>query len=343
MKKIILLAALAFAICNNAVAQNITANPFPGFGTTTGTAIQGPGTLGAATATTLAIAGCTLSTDVFCLTGTATFSSTVSAVSMNASSSLNASTNAGIITLGASADVILSRPSGATLQFGNADTASPVAQTIQFQNVATGTSNVAGANALWNLSRGTGSGIGGNLTLNCAPHGASATVVNTLVSCFTVNGDTRAIGLPGLASSSAAQTGTVCWTTGGGNLTVDTTTTCLLSLEEFKNIKSNISGTEALTLVTKLKPFWFSYKPGYNATDFRVHAGLGAHQVESVDRRLVGYDANGKLTGIRYADSITSLNVAAIQALTVQVADLSDRVTKLGRCKHLYIRGLACW
>jgi len=148
------------------------------------------------------------------------------------------------------------------------------------------------------------------------------------------------VAMPTIASSSAAQTGTVCWTTGTGNLTVDTTTTCLLSLEETKNIQGNIDPMQAIAEEMKLKPFWFSYKPGSHQTDHAVHAGLGAHQVESVDKRLVGYDPKGKLQGVRYADSVTSLNVAAIKGLQQEIITLKaandnllQRVSRLERHK----------
>lgn len=147
-----------------------------------------------------------------------------------------------------------------------------------------------------------------------------------------------AVTAPNLATSSAAQTGTVCWTTVTGNFTVDTTTTCLLSLEETKNIQGSIDPMMALAEEMKLKPFWFSYKSGTNQTDHAVHAGLGAHQVESVDKRLVGYDPKGKLQGVRYADSVTSLNVAAIKGLQTEILtlkaandNLQARISKLER------------
>jgi hypothetical protein len=65
----------------------------------------------------------------------------------------------GTITI--SADAILSAPASATLQLGAADASSPVAQTLQVQNVVGGTSSTAGA--AWTLqgSLSTGSGAAG--------------------------------------------------------------------------------------------------------------------------------------------------------------------------------------
>jgi hypothetical protein len=95
--------------------------------------------------------------------------------------------NGGVLKFGGSGDLILSRHAAANLQLGNADAASPVAQTLNAQNVVAGTSNTAGAN--WTIagSKGTGSGIGGNIVVQTAPPGAAATVQNTPVTALTVN------------------------------------------------------------------------------------------------------------------------------------------------------------
>lgn len=176
-------------------------------------------------------------------------------------------------------------------------------------------------------------GIGADAAGDVSIIADNATVATEMIR---VTGTT--VAMPTIAASSAAQTGTVCWTTGTGNLTVDTTTTCLLSLEETKNIQADIDPMQAIAEEMKLKPFWFSYKPGTNQADHAVHAGLGAHQVESVDKRLVGYDPKGKLQGVRYADSVTSLNVAAIKGLQSEILslkvandNLQKRVAKLER------------
>jgi len=57
-----------------------------------------------------------------------------------------------------------------TFQHGAADAASPVAQTVAFQNVVAGTTNTAGANATINPSIGTGTGVSGNIVFNYASH-----------------------------------------------------------------------------------------------------------------------------------------------------------------------------
>lgn len=130
-----------------------------------------------------------------------------------------------------------------------------------------------------------------------------------------------AVVMPNLASSSAGTTGTVCWTTGTGNLIVDTTTTCLLSLEEMKDKHGAITG--ALDIVKKLEPFWFTWKkemPEY-AGDKAEQPGLGAHQVAGVDKRLAAYDTEGKLHGVRYQE-MTAVLVAAIKEQQEEIDEL---------------------
>jgi hypothetical protein len=132
-----------------------------------------------------------------------------------------------------------------------------------------------------------------------------------------------------MTQTSAAQSGTVCYNSGTGAVNYDATLGCLTSLEETKNILANIGGAEALALDMKLKPIWFSYKPGPGVTDVAPHAGLGAHATEAVDARLIAYNAKGALQGVRYADSITSLNVAAIQYVQGEFQSLQDEVIDL--------------
>jgi len=127
--------------------------------------------------------------------------------------------------------------------------------------------------------------------------------------------------MPDLASSSSATTGTVCWTTATGLLNVDTTVACLASLEEMKDKHGDIDN--ALDLVEKIKPFWFTWKkdtPEYPG-DKHEQPGMGAHQVESVDTRLVAYTPDGKLKGVRYQE-MTAVLVKAIQEQQKEIEKL---------------------
>lgn len=161
---------------------------------------------------------------------------------------------------------------------------------------------------------------------NVFPGSIDVTGIGTLATeVLTLHGLVNA---PNLASSSAAQTGTVCWATGSGatagRMTVDTTTTCLLSLEELKDKIGPIDG--ALSIVSKLKPFWFSWKKDTEEYkgDKAIQPGLGAHQVASVDKRLAAYNPDGTLHGVRYQE-LTAVLVAALQEQEMEIHELQTR------------------
>lgn len=168
---------------------------------------------------------------------------------------------------------------------------------------ATGTSS---GNDTFKMVVLTGGGIGiGTVTMR---NSANLDVQGNL----NVNGTT--INAPNLGTSSAATTGTVCWTTGTGLFNVDTTVACLASLEELKDIQKPITG--GLAIVSKINPFWFKWKtttPEFVGDKYE-QAGMGAHQVESVDKRLVAYSPNGKLKGVRY-QQMTAVLVEAVKEL----------------------------
>lgn len=190
---------------------------------------------------------------------------------------------------------------------------SAASNTIIGAQVAT-TTLVSGSN---NILIGVNNAIdtaaaGTNNTINIGGSAGSWVLVTgtgtTTTETTTMSGVVK---LPNLATSSASQTGTVCSGT-GGLLTVDTTTTCLLSLEELKDIQNPI--TNALDTIMKIKPFWFRWKtstPEY-VGDKAEQPGMGAHQVEGVDKRLVAYNPDGRLKGVRYQE-MTAMLVAAVK------------------------------
>lgn len=233
-----------------------------------------------------------------------------------------------------SATSVLSVPASNTLQFGNFDAAVAVAQTLRAQSVVAGTSNVGGQNWTDIASLSTGSGVSGDRIFQTGGTGAAATVQNTATTALIIKGGTQAIQMPALASSSSAQTGTVCWTTGTGNLTVDTTTTCLLSDMRLKKNMVSLSDNEGLTEVMALKPF------SYDLKDDPLHVGrqvgLGAQQVAKVDPRLVAiYDRGpniGTPKGVRY-EQLTAVLVKAVQQEQAEIEGLRREIRQLDRRK----------
>lgn len=130
------------------------------------------------------------------------------------------------------------------------------------------------------------------------------------------------IAMPSLASSSSATTGTVCWTTGTGNLTVDTTLACLASIRKIKeNVTPLASG---LKTVMALKPISYNLKPEYNPMKLGQQVGFVAEDVQAVDERLVGRDAKGELAGVRYMQ-MTAVLTKAIQEMKLEIDQLKAR------------------
>lgn len=94
---------------------------------------------------------------------------------------------------------------GANIQLGAADAASPVAQTLSVQSVVAGTSNTAGAAFTINGSQGTGTGAGGSIVFQVAPAGGSGTAQNALVAALTINSAGLVSVTPASGSSTSFQ------------------------------------------------------------------------------------------------------------------------------------------
>lgn len=223
---------------------------------------------------------------------------------------------------------ILTSPSPAVIQLGAADAAAPVAQTLGVQNVVAGTSNVAGANWTINASAGTGTGIGGNIIFQGAPHSTTGSTQNALTPILTLNGDTKGATFSGqlnvsaMTQTSVAQSGTACYNSGTGAVTYDATLGCLASLPELKDIRGPISNTFAV--LDQIKPIWFSWKhstPEWKGGDHDVQAGLNAREIAAIPllgKNLTARDERGNLRGVRYME-MAAFNLAVEKDLKALV------------------------
>lgn len=119
--------------------------------------------------------------------------------------SSNLQIRSGVIGFNPSFDTILTCTVAATFQFGAADAASPIAQTLTAQSVVAGTSNTAGAN--WTIagSKGTGTGAGGSIIFKTAPAGSTGTSQNALATAMIIDG----AGIGAYADDAAAAIGGV--------------------------------------------------------------------------------------------------------------------------------------
>ena len=229
--------------------------------------------------------------------------------------------NLAVITLGSGSDVSIGRGGVATLQLGGINAASPVAQTLQAQGSRGGTdTNTAGANLTEQCGDGTGNATGCTYTFKTSHAGSTGATQQTMNSQIVLGDNT--VAMPNLASSSAGTTGTLCWTTGTGNVNVDTTTTCLLSSYRYKmNAKPLDVGLDE---ISKLKPISYDLKPEFNPKHLGRQIGLGAEDVAKVDDRLVSHLDDGRVNSVRY-QQLTAVLVKGEQELLARVVALEKR------------------
>ena len=222
---------------------------------------------------------------------------------------------------------ILSSPGAGGLQIGAADAASPVAQTLSFQSVIAGNANTGGANTIIRASLSNGTGTPGTLALQTSNNNAASGTQDTAVTGILIGATPGAVALPNLVTSSGAQTGTVC-SGAAGNLTVDTTTTCLLSSIRWKEHVRNMES--GLATIERLRPVSYDLKPQFNPAHLGRQVGLIAEEVQKVDSRLVGLGTDGKPNGVRY-QQLTAVLIKAIQEQQAEIVALQARVAKLER------------
>jgi hypothetical protein len=127
-----------------------------------------------------------------------------------------------------------------------------------------------------------------------------------------------------LTTSSAGQTGTVCSGT-GGLLTVDTTTTCLLSSMRFK--KDIESSPYGLAEVMKMQPRTFYYKDDRNGDVNlkRQQIGFIAEEMVNVVPDLVALEKDGKTPKSVAYQNLTAVLVKAVQEQQHEIDDLKGK------------------
>lgn len=131
---------------------------------------------------------------------------------------------------------------------------------------------------------------------------------------------------PNLALSSAATTGTLCWTTGTGNVNVDTTVACLASTGTIKQKVEDLN--VGLSEVMRLRPISYELKPEYNPEKLGRMVGFIAEEAQKIDDRLIALDSKGSVRGFRYMQ-YTAVITKAIQELNSLIAAQSSRMDTL--------------
>lgn len=150
------------------------------------------------------------------------------------------------------------------------------------------------------------------------------------MASLTVSG--ASVNMPGLGTSSAATTGTMCWTTSTGLVNIDTTTTCLLSAAKFKQNVVPLGG--GLSEVMAMRPVEYDLKPQYDPTHIGRQVGFIADEVQKIDPRLVGLDAKGEVHGMRY-EQFTAVLAKAVQEQQGEIADLKKQLAALQSGGHV--------
>jgi len=154
---------------------------------------------------------------------------------------------------------------------------------------------------------------------------STTTTAIQAASVVSINVTATTVAMPTLASSSAATTGTVCWTNSTGNLTVDTTLACLSST---RKIKQDIRPLDiGLSKVMQMEPVAYNLKPEFNPKHLGPQVGLIAEDVQKVDPRLVGLDSKGDVEGVRYMQ-LTAVLVKAIQEQQQEIDALKRQFKK---------------
>ena len=132
-----------------------------------------------------------------------------------------------------------------------------------------------------------------------------------------------------MTQSSAAQSGTVCFAAAG--LTYDATLGCLASLPELKNFHGQITG--ALDKLRQMKSYWASWRqetPEWKGGDHETQPVFNAREIAAIDKRLVSYGPDGKLRGVRYAETVAFL----AQALNEERQKREMLETRLAKLEH---------
>src|SRR5580700_9796157 len=125
---------------------------------------------------------------------------------------------------------------------------------------------------------------------------------------------------PGITPGSSAQTGDVCYNTTGLQIFLESVS-CLVSLEDDKDIAGDINPAIALSEIMRMNPFYFTFNQSKHPTaDTEMQAGLGARNLHSIDARLTFSD-HGKLQGVR-DKAVEAVLVAALQAQQEEIDGL---------------------
>lgn len=158
--------------------------------TDAGQTFTGTNIFGITQAASLALGGATIGANTLAVTGAGNFSAGVTAAGLVSTNGIQVNNTGNFNWNGRG---IFTSTGTGNFQHGNADAASPVAQTITMQSVVAGTTNTAGVNSTFQASVSTGSGASGDFIFQTGGTGAGATAQNTQVTALTIKGATQEV------------------------------------------------------------------------------------------------------------------------------------------------------
>jgi hypothetical protein len=235
-------------------------------------------------------------------------------------------------------------------QFGHADAAAPVAQTLGVQSVVAGTSNTAGANFTIAGSKGSGTGTGGSILFQTAPAGTAGTAQNALTTALAITGvGNVGVGTttpysrlevwgPDTASSTLTfnvinnASTTVFAVFDGGNAQLSGTLTQSSDARLKTNIKS-LDASTSLAAINSLTPVAYDWLDP-EKSGVRQY-GFIAQQVQQIFPNLVSTTSATALTpdgtlGLNYLGLIAPL-MEAVQALSTELTSLENTIAGFAR------------
>jgi len=216
----------------------------------------------------------------------------------------------------------------ASLQLGNANAASPVAQTLSVQSVVAGTSNTAGTNFTIAGSQGTGTGAGGSIIFQTAPAGSTGTSQNALSTLLTlssagtatISSGTQTTSVPAL---SITQTWNNASTTFDAPFLMNITNTASANNSKFVDLQ--ISGTSYWSIRSNNPAPYMSIDNNTNAGTYYNIAGYGGNGMQMfVGTSLVASTANTSV-GFNTSSSVSPFLFAATGTATLAADPANSR------------------
>jgi hypothetical protein len=272
--------------------------------------------LAAYTAPSAAIGGCTIGSDILCITGTATFSNNV-----NGPQTFNIS-NA---SAGASNQTryIITNDVGHLAQFVLTGSNAAFGAPYSADGVLHSTNGTGGI-----LFLTTDSGSGATIRFSSQASGTNQMTIGALGA--TIGGT---LTVSGIASDATHTTATVCEDTtthlflsGSGTLGVCLGTSGKQFKTSFQPMKAGIDDIMRINLQS------YRYLPGYGDGGLRLQYGPTAQDVEAVLPDIVGHNSSGETINYDYG-ALFMISIRALQQIKIENDELRNDIKRLAEAE----------